>query len=119
LTQSPSVGLGSASNAAILVGPYYDGGYVGWLMELHFGDVSEGWVFRIFGDGGEVWVDGWWRGGLLVDSLGGPSSGCKRWLNLLSGITRVVFELRTQWAPNVGVNSRGLFIANTKVGDKV
>jgi hypothetical protein len=40
------------------------------LMELHFGDVSEGWVFRIFDDGGEVWVDGWRRGGLLVDSLG-------------------------------------------------
>jgi hypothetical protein len=30
------------------------GGYVGWLMELHFEDVSEGWVFRIFSVGGEV-----------------------------------------------------------------
>jgi hypothetical protein len=27
---------------------------------------------------GRLWVDGWWRGGLLVDSLGGPSTGCKR-----------------------------------------
>jgi hypothetical protein len=56
------------------------------------------------------WDDGWWRGGLLVDSLGGPSSGCKCWLILFGGIDRVVFELETQWAPNVGVNSRGLFI---------
>jgi hypothetical protein len=36
--RSPSAGLG---------------GYVGWLVELHFGDVSEGWVFRTFGNGGE------------------------------------------------------------------
>jgi hypothetical protein len=27
---------------------------VGWLIELHFWDVTEGWVFRIFNDGGEV-----------------------------------------------------------------
>jgi hypothetical protein len=53
---------------------------------------------------GRFWVDSW-RGGLLVDSLGGPSPGCKSWLILLSGIARVVFELRPQWAPNVGVNS--------------
>jgi hypothetical protein len=42
---------------------------------------------------GRFWVDGWWRGGLLMDSLGGPLSGCKHWLILLSGIARVVFEL--------------------------
>jgi hypothetical protein len=54
---------------------------------------------------GRFWVDGWWRGGLLVDSLGGPSSGCKRWLILLGGIARAIFELGTWWMPNVGVNS--------------
>jgi hypothetical protein len=62
---------------------------VSWLIELHFGDVS----------------DGWWRGGLLVDSLGGPSSGCKCWIILLGDIAMDVFELRTRWASNVGVNS--------------
>jgi hypothetical protein len=45
---------------------------------------------------GRFWVDGWWRRGLLVDSLGGPSSRCKRWLILLGGITRVVFKLGTR-----------------------
>jgi hypothetical protein len=40
-----------------------------------------------------------------MDSYNGSSYGCKRWLILLSGIVRVVFELRTRWAPNVGVNS--------------
>jgi hypothetical protein len=35
---------------------------------------------------GRFWVDDWWRGGLFVDSLCGPSSGCKRWLILLGGI---------------------------------
>jgi hypothetical protein len=43
---------------------------------------------------GRIWVDVWWRGGLSVDSCGGPSPGYKRWLSLLSGIVRVVFELR-------------------------
>jgi hypothetical protein len=65
---------------------------------------------------GRFWVDDWWRGGLLVDSLGGRSSGCKRWLILPGGIARVVFELGTRWAPNVGVNSQGLFIPEHKVG---
>jgi hypothetical protein len=27
---------------------------LGWLIESHLGDISEGWVFRIFDDGGEV-----------------------------------------------------------------
>jgi hypothetical protein len=65
---------------------------------------------------GRFWVDGWWKDGLLVDSCGGPSSGCKRWLILLVVIVRVVFELRTQWVPNVGVNSRGLFILEHEDG---
>jgi hypothetical protein len=65
---------------------------------------------------GRFWVDGWWRGGLLVDSLGVPSYGCKRWLILLGGIARLVFELRTWWVPNVGVNSRGLFIPKHEGG---
>jgi hypothetical protein len=45
-----------------------------------------------------------------VGSYGGALSKCKPWLNLLGGIVRVVFELRTQWVPNVGINSRRLFI---------
>jgi hypothetical protein len=45
-----------------------------------------------------------------VGSCGGALSECKRWLNLLGGIVRVVFELRTQWMSNVGINSRRLFI---------
>jgi hypothetical protein len=59
---------------------------------------------------GRIWVDGWWRGQLLVDSCGSPSSRSRRWLILLGGIISVVFELRTQWVPNVWINSRGLFI---------
>jgi hypothetical protein len=31
-------------------------------------------------------------------------------LILLNGIVRIIFLLRPQWASNVGVNSRGLFI---------
>jgi hypothetical protein len=65
---------------------------------------------------GRFSVDGWWMGGLLVDSFGGPSFGCKHWLILLGGITRVVLELRTWWAPNVGVISRGLFIPEHEGG---
>jgi hypothetical protein len=45
-----------------------------------------------------------------VNSLDSPSSGCKCWLILIGGIARVVFELEIRWAPNVGVNSRRLFI---------
>jgi hypothetical protein len=45
-----------------------------------------------------------------VDSLDGPSSGCKRWLILLDGIARIVFDLGTRWATNTGVKSRGLLI---------
>jgi hypothetical protein len=30
----------------------------------------------------DTWVDGW-RGGLLLDSCSGPSSGCRRWLILI------------------------------------
>jgi hypothetical protein len=47
-----------------------------------------------------------------VDSYGDPSSGCKRWLILLGGIVRVVFELRTRWVLNVGT-------PNTMVGDEI
>jgi hypothetical protein len=66
---------------------------------------------------GRFWVDGWWRGGLLlVDSLGGHLSWWKCWLILLGGIVKVVFELGTRWAPNVGVNSRGLFIPEHEGG---
>jgi hypothetical protein len=58
---------------------------------------------------GRIWVvDMWvdcWRGGLLVDYCGGPSSGCRRWLILLDGIVRVVFKLKTRWASNIGINS--------------
>jgi hypothetical protein len=57
-----------------------------------------------------IWVDGWWRGGLSVDYCGGPSLVYRRWLGLLGGIVRVVFKLRTRWVPNVGINSRWLFI---------
>jgi hypothetical protein len=32
--------------------PCYGVGGVDWPVELHFGDVSEGWVFWIFNDGG-------------------------------------------------------------------
>jgi hypothetical protein len=46
----------------------------------------------------------------LVGSCGGASSECNLWLNLLGGIVRVVFKLRTRWAQNVGLNSQGLFI---------
>jgi hypothetical protein len=31
-----------------------------------------------------------------------PSSGWRHWLSHLDGIVRVVFGLRTWWAPNVG-----------------
>jgi hypothetical protein len=65
---------------------------------------------------GRFCVDGWWRDGLLVDSYGGPSSGCKRWLILLGGIIRVIFQLRTQWASNVGVNSLRLLTAEHEGG---
>jgi hypothetical protein len=63
-----------------------------------------------------LWVDGWWMGGLLMDSLSGPSSECKCWLILLGVIGRVVFELGTWWAPNIGVNSGGLFIPKHEGG---
>jgi hypothetical protein len=65
---------------------------------------------------GRLWVDGWWRGGLLVDSLSGHSSGCRRWLILLGGIARVVFEFGTLWVPNIRVNRRGLFIPGHEGG---
>jgi hypothetical protein len=65
---------------------------------------------------GRFWVDNWLRDGLLMDSCGGPSSGCKRWLILLGGIVRVIFEPRIRWAPNVGVNSQGLFIPKHEGG---
>jgi hypothetical protein len=45
-----------------------------------------------------------------VDSYGGPSSGCRCWIIHLGGIIRVGLEVRTRWAQNVGINSRGLFI---------
>jgi hypothetical protein len=61
---------------------------------------------------GRFWVDGWWKDGLLEDSYGDPSSGCKCWLILLGGIVRVVFELRTRWVLNVGT-------PNTMVGDEI
>jgi hypothetical protein len=38
----------------------------------------------------------------VIDSCSGLSSGCKRWLVLLSVIVRVVFELRTRCVLNVG-----------------
>jgi hypothetical protein len=53
-----------------------------------------------------------------VDSCGGASSGYKRWLDLHSGIIGVVFELETRWAPNVEINSRGLFIPKHKGGQR-
>jgi hypothetical protein len=51
-----------------------------------------------------------------VDSCGGSSSGCRRWLNLLGGIIGVVFELRPRWAPNVEINSRELSIPEHEGG---
>jgi hypothetical protein len=36
---------------------------------------------------------------------GGASSEWKHWLNLLDGIVRAIFKLRTWWALNVGINS--------------
>jgi hypothetical protein len=65
---------------------------------------------------GRFWVDDWWMGGLLVDSLGGSSSGCKRCLILIGFIAKVVVELRTRWALNVEVNSRGLFLPEHEGG---
>jgi hypothetical protein len=56
---------------------------------------------------GRFWIDGWWKDGLLVDSCSGPSSGSNSWQILLGGIIRAVFELRTWWTPNIGVNSLG------------
>jgi hypothetical protein len=53
-----------------------------------------------------------------VGSCSGASSGCKRWLILLGGIVRVVFKLRTWWTPNVGINSRRLFIPEHESGWK-
>jgi hypothetical protein len=38
----------------------------------------------------------------VVDSCGGPWSGCIHWLVLLGGIVDVVFGLRTRWTLNVG-----------------
>jgi hypothetical protein len=49
-----------------------------------------------------------------MDSCGGPSFGCKRWLILFGAIVKVVFELRARWAPNVRVNRQGLFIPEHK-----
>jgi hypothetical protein len=46
----------------------------------------------------------------VAGSCSGASSGCKRWVDLLGGIIGVVLELGTWWAPNVGINSRRLFI---------
>jgi hypothetical protein len=62
---------------------------------------------------GRIWVDGW-RGGLSLDSCDGPSPWCRRWLSLLGGIIRVVFDPRTRWAPCVGLNSRSLSIPEHK-----
>jgi hypothetical protein len=51
-----------------------------------------------------IWVDGWWRGGRFWGEVSSkPSSGWRCWLTRLGGIIRVVFELRTRWAPNVGI----------------
>jgi hypothetical protein len=37
-------------------------GGVGWLLELHLGDISKGWMFLNFVDGREGlgWLVGWW-----------------------------------------------------------
>jgi hypothetical protein len=77
---------------------------VGWLMELHHGDISEGLMFLNLIDGGEGlrWLSEWW---MIGGFFSGASSQCKHWLNLLRGIVRVVFQLRARWVPNVGINS--------------
>jgi hypothetical protein len=41
-------------------------------------------------------------GGGWVEVYGRPLSGWRRWLTRLDAIIKVVFELRTQWTPNVG-----------------
>jgi hypothetical protein len=47
-------------------------------------------------------VDGWWVW-FLLEVCVEPSSGWRRWLVYLRGIITVAFELRSQWAPNVGI----------------
>jgi hypothetical protein len=48
-------------------------------------------------------VGGWWKGiWLWLEVWGKPSSRWRRWPIHLGGIVRVVFRLRTRWAPNVG-----------------
>jgi hypothetical protein len=47
-------------------------------------------------------VDGWSRGGWFwVETWGRPSSGWRHWLVHRDGIVKVIFELRTHWAPNI------------------
>jgi hypothetical protein len=45
------------------------GGGVDWLVKVHFRDVSAGWVFQIFDDGGEDLdrrlIGWWWIDGFL------------------------------------------------------
>jgi hypothetical protein len=65
---------------------------------------------------GRFWVDCWWRGGLLVDYLGGPSSGCKRWLILLVASPGWSSSLGHGGCQMLGVNSRGLFVPEHKGG---
>jgi hypothetical protein len=49
----PLCQFGLSRSTTVLAGPYRGDGYVGWLVELHFGVVSEGWVLWVFSNGGE------------------------------------------------------------------
>jgi hypothetical protein len=50
---APFVWLGPTMVVDAWVGWLVDGGCVGWLVELKFGAVSEGWVFLTFDNGRE------------------------------------------------------------------
>jgi hypothetical protein len=46
----------------------------------------------------------------MMGSCGSASFGCKRW---------VVFELRTRWVPNVGINNRSYLFPNTRTNVRI
>jgi hypothetical protein len=96
------VGVEVLVTSVALAGTWCGGGH-GGLLQLNFWDIVEDRLCS-FGDGGHCLMDGCWSGGRFwLEDWSEPSSRCRRWLTLLGGILRVVFELRTRWAPNIGI----------------
>jgi hypothetical protein len=77
-------------------------------LQLDFLGVDESYVLKTFGDKWEIF------GGRLVWGRASSPSRERHWLILLGGIVRVVFDLRTWWAPNVGSQVQRPQPSNTK-----